>query len=405
MRNKYLLIILAAILVSCNKTSRNDAQGNDQIEVIDLMSSGKKKVSELFSSFEIIPLETHTSSLVGLYVVKMEFYRDKIYLLNRLSSRKNILCFDSNGKFSFVIDRIGEGPGEYAYLQDFIIDSNREELILFCGPNESVISLDLNGNFIKAKAKPDALSYLNQIVPLNDSAYMVYSDVNLQPVGFNLIQLDATSLEIKRKSDKMKEYTLDLGIFCLTYYNNNVFYYNNISDTIYNATDIDSITPLYYINSGKDTQDAKKQFKALASKSKDRDQFIEESLNILYDKGMKVFYSYYLNSSWVAINIFEPKERYKMEEGVSTSIIFYNKKDRKSYSSKNIVFDIFNLKDAIPEIKLIGSSDESFYLLIRDEFTEKQKAQIRQSKLTEDEKNILINRTEEDNPIVIKMTI
>ena len=59
--------------------------------------------------------------------------------------------------------------------------------------------------------------------------------------------------------------------------------------------------------------------------------------------------------------------------------------------------------ETLPELKIVANCDDYFYLLINYEFTEEQKKQIKQSKLTEKEKAILINHTEEDNPIIIKI--
>ena len=396
MKKNILLIILGTILVSCN----NEIQNNEQIEVIDLTSSSKKKFSELFSSYEIIQLETNSSSLVGLSISKAEIYKGKMYFLNLLSSRKNILCFDSIGNFSFVIDRLGSGPEEYTYLQDFFIDKNRNEMILICIPYKDIMYLDLDGNFIKTKARPDE-SYINQMFPINDSIYMGYSMITQAPIDFNLIQYDANSFEIIQKTDKMKEYVPFLGNFPLTYYNNSAYYYDNMSDTIYDVTDVNFAEALYYVNSGKDTQDAKKQFKAIALK--DPSLFFNKSFEILYDKDMICVYSYYINNNWVALNVDKPKERYKREKGVKKYIVFYNKKKQESYSSENIIFDIFNLKEALPELKIAANCDDYFYLLINYEFTEEQKNLIKQSKLTEKEKAILINHTEEDNPIIMKI--
>ena len=399
MKNVYLFIILGTLFVSCNGKS-NERRNNELIEVIDLVSSSQKKISELFSSFEIIQLETDTSSLVGLSLGRMEIYKDKIFLLNQLSSRRNILCFNSNGNFLFAIDRFGEGSEEYTYLQDFFIDKNQDELVLICSPYGAVMYLDMEGNFVKTKARPDK-SYISHMYPLNDSTYMGYSDMVSQPIGFNLMQFDANSFEIKQMSDMVKEEIPNMGHLRLAYYNNSIYFYDFLGDTIYDVTDLNLIKTLYYINSGKDTQDAKKQIKAISSKK--NEIYIMESLKIYYDMGMISIHSYFINNNWVAINIDEPRERYKMKEDIFESIVFYNKKKQESYSSKNIIFDVFNLNEALPEIQIIGNSDDFLYILINIEFTEKQKEQIKQSKLTEKEKAILINHTEEDNPIIMKI--
>ena len=142
--------------------------------------------------------------------------------------------------------------------QDFFIDRNKEELILICNPYGVVIYLDMDfGNFIKTMPRPDEESYIIQMHQLNDSIYTGYSEMDTPPVGINLIQYDANSFEIKQKAGKIKD-PLHMGHLCLAYYNNSMYYYGFFCDTLYDVTDINLPKTIYYLNSGKDTQYAKK---------------------------------------------------------------------------------------------------------------------------------------------------
>ena len=396
MKKIFLLIIGVTLLISCNKTSNNVGQSDEKNKVINLTSSNNKKISELFSSFEIIPLETNDSSLVGLGVRYAEFYKDKIYILNTIGSGRNVLCFDSKGDFLFVVDRVGQGPEEYSNLGEFFIDRSRDEMILICERGK-VMSLDLDGNFKKTQMRSDKYNITNASY-VNDSTYVGYGGEGLLPGKFDLIQFDSNSLVVKRKSDKIKEPIPYAGDLCLSYYSNNLYYYSFMSDTIYDVTNIEAPEAIYYINPGQNTQNAKKRLIAFSS---EYDKFVEEFVKLANSEKMKLIYSYYMNKDWVAINVFEPDERSAKKQKMRESVIFYNNEKRESFSSDNIIFDIFNLNEGLNDVQIIGSSDDSFYLLIENEFTEKQKTQIKQSKLTEKEKAILINYTEEDNPLLI----
>jgi hypothetical protein len=70
------------------------------------------------------------SSLIGLYINRIEFYKNKIFILNQMNSHSNILCFDISCTFLFSIDRLGSGTDEYTYLGDFFIDRLQDRLIL-----------------------------------------------------------------------------------------------------------------------------------------------------------------------------------------------------------------------------------------------------------------------------------
>ena len=80
---------------------------------------------------DFIPLETTDRGLTGLHVTRIECFEDRIYLLNKMSSHSSILCFNKeDGRFLFVIDRIGQGPEEYSYLNDFLIDIDKRNIVL-----------------------------------------------------------------------------------------------------------------------------------------------------------------------------------------------------------------------------------------------------------------------------------
>ena len=55
------------------------------------------------------------------------------------------------------------------------------------------------------------------------------------------------------------------------------------------------------------------------------------------------FRSCYINDNWVAINIDEPRERYKMKEGILESIIFYNKNKNLTMRTKILLLSIYAL--------------------------------------------------------------
>lgn len=84
-------------------------------------------VSDWIEPLEIIALETTEESLLGS-VDKLVECDGKYYVLDRM--RKCILLFAENGKFLRSIGRVGQGPGEYPDLYDFVVDVNTGRLYL-----------------------------------------------------------------------------------------------------------------------------------------------------------------------------------------------------------------------------------------------------------------------------------
>jgi hypothetical protein len=58
------------------------------------------------------------------------------------------MCFDLNGKFKFIIDKIGKGPGEYMFLNDFystgdvimVLDNQQKKIISYSSEDGTYIS-------------------------------------------------------------------------------------------------------------------------------------------------------------------------------------------------------------------------------------------------------------------------
>jgi hypothetical protein len=137
---KYLVFfVIIALTLSCKKASVSE------VETIDFESSNRASISSLFQDIHIIPLETASDGLIGLDIQRMEIFDNKIFILNNLSSHNNILCFDKNtGSFLFKIDRMGQGPGEYIYLGDILIDKYKKQLVLASEAGRYLF-FDLNG--------------------------------------------------------------------------------------------------------------------------------------------------------------------------------------------------------------------------------------------------------------------
>jgi hypothetical protein len=92
-------------LISCEKQ-----QNPVEMEYI-AMNGRESSVVDIFDSVEVIALETSDSSLIGMRIIKMEYYDGKFYLLNQLTSGKNVLCFNESGDFLYRVGQFGKRSG------------------------------------------------------------------------------------------------------------------------------------------------------------------------------------------------------------------------------------------------------------------------------------------------------
>lgn len=76
---------------------------------------------DLFQKAEIIPLDTKPESMIADFRFgKKVLFGGRLYIHD--THQKAILIFDLDGKFVRKVQKIGKGPGEYNYLNDFQIN-------------------------------------------------------------------------------------------------------------------------------------------------------------------------------------------------------------------------------------------------------------------------------------------
>ena len=131
--NNYLKIIFIMKLflinfISCNEQGNTVRISSENIITIeDYELKDHYKESDVFSSVELIPLETTDLSLIGA-ISKIVVKDSVIYILDPKS--KSILLFNKKGKYLNKIRNIGLGPNEYIEASDFTLLTNNDIMVL-----------------------------------------------------------------------------------------------------------------------------------------------------------------------------------------------------------------------------------------------------------------------------------
>jgi hypothetical protein len=134
------LILLMIFFCSCGRNNQGEKDNSDSVLEIDLLSEPEStvtKLSEIAENVEYIPLETTDSTLIGDLVRKIVNTDNRIYLLNS-GLESEILCFNTNGKFYFKINRSGRGPEEYLSLTDFDISDDNTILTILSASDSRI---------------------------------------------------------------------------------------------------------------------------------------------------------------------------------------------------------------------------------------------------------------------------
>ena len=171
MKRTVFYIILIAILFACQHENETDYP----VLSVDITKMNVPSVFDIFGKIEIIPLETTDNSLIGgenLY--KIDFYNNHYYILD--GRTKSFLCFDEHGKFVRKIGSEGQGPQEYIFVTNFIINNNVVELL---SPWTYLYTYELSGKFVSKVKLPDLVHNYQEIMLLNDSIRILTSSVDL----------------------------------------------------------------------------------------------------------------------------------------------------------------------------------------------------------------------------------
>lgn len=143
---KNIFYLLFIFIFSCKSQETDDKIINFSIN--DTISTSYDKV---FSSVDIIPLETSPNSLI-VQIDKLVTIDNFNFVLDR--AQESILVFDSLGNFSHKISKQGSGPGEYGRISDFAYNKFENTLEVL-SPNGVVNSYTIQGEWVEDYIIPE----------------------------------------------------------------------------------------------------------------------------------------------------------------------------------------------------------------------------------------------------------
>jgi hypothetical protein len=387
-------VVCILLICACNKQKENDTG----IDHIDIDSSDQINFSNLFDEFYLIFPESKDSSFFGLDILRIEKYEDRLYLLNQKQSSKDILCFDTNGRFLFSINKIGRGPGEYTFLNYFFIDKQISNLILSVERNEWLY-FDLDGHYLHSKILPQEVPIDRYTCEFNDSLYVIFRDEGYNDEYKDIVFLDRFTLQVKQSlaftDPLLANFVPALPITS----DQGIFYYYSGNDIIYDiSSDIGSKIPVYTVDFGRKQRKFKSTFSA-----DNNDEYIHLFTNAFQKKEVRFTRGFFYNKKYIVINYVEFDSDSQQQVGAISlyQTVFYDKHTKKSYNTNHINFDIFN-SVAIRKMTVLGYFDGYFYAVINDSFSRENINKMAKSKyLSEEDKKKLLKMDDMSNPIIM----
>jgi hypothetical protein len=255
---KKLLFIVLIFSFACTNSTNNKKIHQENSIFVEESDFEKIKYqdSELIKDYYCVPLETSVMfNLIGK-IDKIVFHKDKIFVLDRKIS-KSLFIFSQKGKFIKKINNIGDGPGEFKEPQDFIINAELNQIIIYCNQIRKLLFFDLDGNYLSEISV--GLNFTS-IAMFNNKYYIfTHSVYNFREtygeIPYDLIVLDKDAKIIDKQFPNDAE--LGKGIVVITH--NSYFTKTNdslylswvLNNTIYKISENNKAVPYCYFDFGK----------------------------------------------------------------------------------------------------------------------------------------------------------
>lgn len=389
-----IITFFAFTLMSCEKDV--NINNSSIIEISPHFSDNSFVFEDVFESIDIIPLETSSECLIG-GISQLVEANDNYFILDE---KNNIVArFNSEGKFVTKIGVMGNGPGEYLEIEDFIVDKKNQFIKLYDIRSRKIIIYDFNGSFIK-EFKIDA--FLNSVVDAENGYYLgfvgnITNSVEIQ--GINQGELKFIKFDEKGKIvDKVfghKHSKIHLAFYehiapqqdgsisFVEPLQNKIFKFNNGEIYPYNYIKFnccfvpDNIQEI--LNQSR-TPETVKQKNAFSEANK---------------KYILGFIKFFENDNWI---IFQYSIQYKFQFAFfhkTSGKLFESSGLPRSSSNANLFFTPCYIDD-----EFIYSSSSAFYL--HERFKEEQNDNTIEEERIQSWKMLLENIDVNDNPIIFK---
>jgi hypothetical protein len=237
MKKTALAILLTPLIfLNCTKIDKSDIA----IIKVDPNTQDSLPLSTIVKSIDYIPLETCKEALLGRYGSPRFFEKGIV-----ISSSNSLYCFGPQGKFRYKISRAGKGPGEYQEISSYLLDENKQRIVIMDRRSRKLLKFNLDdGSFIDEKS---SIQQAQNIELLSESSYIFYTMGYGSAISggsadwdYQVIITDQDNLTVKRKYFPGDCRYLGLQPFIKT--DNSFKVHVPLNDTIYEVMN-DTIVP------------------------------------------------------------------------------------------------------------------------------------------------------------------
>lgn len=215
---------------------------------------------------------------------KAYLHEDRWYVADTKYSTLNVYSFD--GSYIGQIGSLGEGPGKYLNINDFIIDKHNEQILVLSNDMQRVYYYDLNGKYLKIKD----LNFFTSFFAKHNQEFVHYINFNYAKYNNNLLITNEDNIVEKTafSFDPSKQNSGITFSGFLHDHGKNILFSTAFSDNIYTYVD-EQISLKYRFDFGtkgiskEESSDFNRLFNNLINYSFLQNQVVESSQHLFYN--------------------------------------------------------------------------------------------------------------------------
>lgn len=351
--------------------------------------------SRLFSNCQLIPLETNENCLINS-IADIRIENNIIYILDRQAFSGRVLMFSMTGQYLSKVDKNGNGPDEYTRFTCYDIDQQQKTIAVLDRSKKKLNFYDFQGNFKNelllnfnysglTLSKNQIFLYKDPLARLSEGSVNDYVVHILDRSGNSQVKL------LKSSETRFLDVpVVKVGSGNFYEYGNEVRLLPSLSDTIYSIKD-QTVKPFFIIESKKynlSDDDLNMITNDLRNRGSGRPPLIstiEKFTN---------FDNYAENNELIFFRFSLGKKAF--------FFTFYDKISGKTICSSWLRDDLTNINPTV--ITMNGNnviayiSPSRFSAIKKDMIADK-------TKLTAENKQILLGVSEIDNPVIVILTL
>jgi len=220
---KLVLLLLVPILNSCIKNSKSFKPF--EIIIDNQNISNFDYIDKVVDSFNIVPLQTNSSSLIPDWADDIIVEKKRIFVAD--FSLNKISIFDERGKFINKILPSGDGPGEYTGFQSMVFNDFNRELELFSGFQRKLLIYNENGIFLREEPQNllfQSKKYLTQDICVY-SCHVPNSEILNKEKSYKIVYQNKSTNKVQYYCS-ISDFELNLGPLFIT------SHFNKIKDSL-----------------------------------------------------------------------------------------------------------------------------------------------------------------------------